>query len=182
MSVNDYIYLESERTIPLNYYETGFVDTENNNKIVLSDIMSVTYTIDLYNCADFYGDNVTDLTVILSLDSNYAKESNNDTFNLYDYITLSANVYQQDDKTIILYKSDNDATDTVEFEQVTNGSNFIEFTLSGILSEVNEGDTYSFTVEYTFTAESHDSFRKNIYGKINKTTFDTSALLNGGAN
>ena len=178
MSVNDYIYLESEKTIPLNYYETGFVDTENNNAIVLSDTMSVTYTIELDNCADFYGENVTDLIVILSLDSNYAKENDNDKFVLYNYLTLSASIYHEDnneEKTVLYNSSD-------ENEDFTNGSNFIEFSLVDILSNVTEGDTYSFTVEYKFTVESHDVFRKNIYKQIKKTTFETSALLNGGAN
>ena len=154
---NEFIYINNQSNVSLKYYETGFID-ENNN-ITTKGSMSVDYCIDVTKCKSLYDDSVENLRVVITLDSL--------NFNIYKYTTLEIVVTDNQGNLIIPTNSINGETCS------------FSFILDGVLSDDNQNSISTFNVTYYFNVQSNDYFNKNIYPKIGMLTFSTHALING---
>ena len=157
---SDYIRIEESLSTSLKYYETGFIDDSNN--VTLIGTMNITYTIDLYNCKEMYGTDVSDLIVLVTLESN--------VYNLFSVVEENATIKHGD--TSIAYTRLSDSVQDPD-------KYVLSFTLSNVLDNVVEGNEYAFTVYYEFKASDYNYYKTNIYPNIGKVKFNASALING---
>ena len=154
----DYILISNDSNMKLDYYETGFIN--ENDEVVLTGTMSIEYTIVLKNCNSLYEDSIKNIRVKSNLCSTGS--------NLYSYVSESYTVLDENNTVVA---SGNDV--------ITSENFYFEFIIANVLHQENQKNEYKFTIQYSFTASSHEDFRKSIYPIMDDIAFNATASING---